>query len=292
MKYKHAVMMVVLTIISSFYKPNTQTLPLILELYDTNTIQEIMKLDKQDIELLSKMRYIHHLSLYLQEPSFQLDKLARYLWWHKQYPYYDLYQTIIEVNQDKDLLLTKSYADFYQNAKPATDINNIDVLVNKQHYLPSDYQPVLNNGLQRDCYNAIQELLLIAKTNNYSFDIKSKYRSYAYQKWLYSYYQTIADDADRISCKAGYSEHQTGLVIDIAPKGKEINAIADYEGYQWLAKNAHSFGFILRYPVNKDMITGIQYEPWHFRYVGKEIASIIYENNWTLEEYHELCKDK
>ena len=171
MKYKHAVMMVVLTIISSFYKPNTQALPLILELYDTNTIQEIIKLDKQDIELLSKMRYIPYLSLYLQDSNFQFNKLARYLWWQDQYPYYDLYQIIIEVNQDKDLLLTKSYADFYKNAKPATDINNIDVLINKQHYLPSDYQPTLHNGLQQDCYTAIQELLLVAKTNNYFFDI-------------------------------------------------------------------------------------------------------------------------
>lgn len=292
MKYKHALMMVVLTIISSFYKPNTQALPFILELYDTNTIQEIMKLDKQDIELLSKMRYIPYLSLYLQDSNFKFNKLARYIWWQDQYPYYDLYQIIIEVNQDKDLLLTKTYADFYQDAKSATNINTIDVLVNKQHYLPSDYQPVLNNGLQKDCYDAIQELLLVAKTNTYFFDIKSKYRSYDYQKWLYSYYQTIADDADRISCKAGFSEHQTGLVVDLAPQGKEINAIVDYEGYAWLAENAHSFGFILRYPENKDMLTGIQYEPWHFRYVGKEIASILYENQWTLEEYHELCKDK
>ena len=292
MKYKHAVMMVVLTIISSFYKPNTQALPLILELYDTNTIQEIMKLDKQDIELLSKMRYIPYLSLYLQDSNFQFNKLARYIWWQDQYPYYDLYQIIIEVNQDKDLLLTKTYADFYQDAKPATNINTIDVLVNKQHYLPSDYQPVLNNGLQKDCYDAIQELLLVAKTHCYFFDIKSKYRSYDYQKWLYSYYQQISDDADRISCKPGFSEHQTGLVVDLSPQGKEINAIVDYEGYAWLAENAHSFGFILRYPENKDMLTGIQYEPWHFRYVGKEIASIIYKSQWTLEEYHELCKDK
>ncbi|MBQ7890989.1 MAG: M15 family metallopeptidase [Erysipelotrichaceae bacterium] len=292
MKYKHAVMMVVLTIISSFYKPNTPALPLILELYDTNTIQEIIKLDKQDIELLSKMRYIPYLSLYLQDSNFQLKKLARYIWWQNQYPYYDLYQIIIEVNQDKDLLLTKTYADFYQGAKPATNINTIDVLVNKQHYLPSEYQPTLHNDLQQGCYNAIQELLLVAKTNNYFFDVKSKYRSYDYQKWLYSYYQQISDDADRISCKPGFSEHQTGLVVDIAPQGKEINAIVDYEGYAWLAENAHSFGFILRYPENKDMITGIQYEPWHFRYVGKEIATVIYKNQWTLEEYHELCKDK
>lgn len=292
MKYKHAVMMVVLTIISSFYKPNTQALPFILELYDTNTIQDIMKLDKQDIELLSKMRYIPYLSLYLQDSNFQLLKLARYIWWQDQYPYYDLSQIIIEVNQDKDLLLTKTYADFYQDAKPATNINTIDVLVNKQHYLPSEYQPTLHNGLQQDCYNAIQELLLVAKTKNYFFDIKSKYRSYDYQKWLYSYYQQISDDADRISCKAGFSEHQTGLVVDLAPKGKQINEIIDYEGYSWLEQNAHTFGFILRYPENKDMLTGIQYEPWHFRYVGNEIASILYENQWTLEEYHELCKDK
>ena len=62
--------------------------------------------------------------------------------------------------------------------------------------------------------------------------------------------------------------------------------------YQWLKAHCHEYGFIVRYPNGKTDITGIIYEPWHFRYVGKEIASIIYENQWTLEEYHELCKDK
>ena len=90
------------------------------------------------------------------------------------------------------------------------------------------------------------------------------------------------------------SEHHTGLAVDIASqKFKDSGAdltedLADTKEYQWLLENASDYGFILRYPKGKEEITGIHYEPWHFRYVGKDMAKFMEQNNLTLEEIHEL----
>ena len=74
--------------------------------------------------------------------------------------------------------------------------------------------------------------------------------------------------------------------MDITFNGYHFNEIELYDGYEWILSSAHDYGFILRYPEEKQDITRYGYESWHFRYVGKDAAKIIYDNNWTLEEYH------
>ena len=86
--------------------------------------------------------------------------------------------------------------------------------------------------------------------------------------------------------KPGYSEHQTGLSIDVGTKDSGLTIhFENTLAFKTLKENAHLFGFILRYPKDKEELTGYAYEPWHFRYVGPVHAKIIYENNLTLEEY-------
>jgi len=118
----------------------------------------------------------------------------------------------------------------------------------------------------------------------------SGYRSYYRQQQIYQIQLTNKGKvkADKISAQAGHSEHQTGLAIDIS--SPEINCqlseeLATTSLGSWLAKHSFKFGFILRYPVGKEWITGYQYEPWHFRYVGVGHAQKIYNNNLTLEDY-------
>nr|WP_262588498.1 M15 family metallopeptidase [Staphylococcus sp. IVB6181] len=93
----------------------------------------------------------------------------------------------------------------------------------------------------------------------------------------------------------GYSEHQTGLAFDVGSNRYNKDFLKEYgetpEG-KWLAKHAHEYGFILRYPKGKEQITGYQYEPWHFRYVGKKTAKAIYDKQLTLEEYLDYGYDK
>ena len=89
------------------------------------------------------------------------------------------------------------------------------------------------------------------------------------------------------SAREGESEHQSGLCVDFIQNGKlELeNSFEKTRAFEWLTKNAHKYGFILRYPKNKEEITGYTYEPWHFRYVGIDAATVIYEDNICLEEY-------
>ena len=128
-----------------------------------------------------------------------------------------------------------------------------------------------------------------ASRNGYNIDIMSGYRSYDYQDKIYNKLvnQKGFNYAFRYIATAGASEHQSGLAIDICiyrdNKCYIEHEIADFKEIKWLHKNAHKFGFILRYKLNKEDITGYNYEPWHFRYVGN-MASYIYYNNLVLEE--------
>ena len=105
-------------------------------------------------------------------------------------------------------------------------------------------------------------------------------------KNLYNYYVSIdgIEEADTYSARPGFSEHQTGLAVDIANINKTLIEENDKE-FTWLKNNAHKYGFILRYQKNAEKITGYIYEPWHYRYVGTELASYIYSNNITYDEY-------
>ena len=89
---------------------------------------------------------------------------------------------------------------------------------------------------------------------------------------------------------AGHSEHETGLALDITARGNDKldESQAAEKEIQWLHENCWKYGFILRYPKDKEAVTGISYEPWHFRYVGREAAEYLYENRLTLEEFWEL----
>jgi D-alanyl-D-alanine carboxypeptidase len=102
----------------------------------------------------------------------------------------------------------------------------------------------------------------------------------------YSYEKACAITEETLAVP-GASEHQAGLSVDIVTLRHQVlnDAFADTKAGKWLAEHAHEYGFILRYPKDKEEITGINYEPWHFRYVGKEAAEQIYELGCCLEEY-------
>ena len=99
--------------------------------------------------------------------------------------------------------------------------------------------------------------------------------------------------ADEIAARPGHSEHQTGLALDIfCTTNSNTKTFKDSEAYQWLLNNAYKYGFILRYPEGKENITGFTFESWHYRYVGTEIATYIYENDITFDEYYAYFTEK
>ena len=187
-----------------------------------------------------------------------------------------------------------------------TDPTSIWVVVNKQHPLqPQDYTPpdlttpnvplaspgAANMQMRAVTATALTQMFAAAKQDNVNLRVDSAYRSYSYQQSLYSRYVATSGQAtaDQESARAGYSEHQTGLSVDIGA----VSGVCSLEQCfgstpegEWLAANSYKYGFILRYPADKTTITGYEYEPWHFRYVGTDLSEEMQkENIQTLEEF-------
>ena len=194
--------------------------------------------------------------------------------------------------KDKTITTEKGYTLKIENG--VAYIDGI-LIANKTYYLPENYTPknpytTLSNScvncLEKEVMTAYQEMNADAKTLGLKLWLASGYRSYSYQESLYSRY--VQNDgkkaADTYSARAGHSEHQTGLAFDLNNVDESFGETA--EG-KWIKDNCYRFGFIIRYPKGKEEITGYIYEPWHLRYVGKELAEKIYnKGNWTtLEEY-------
>lgn len=176
------------------------------------------------------------------------------------------------------------------------------VLVNKQHPVPEDYELNLGTimGSMKCDVRIIDELMAMmtaAKKEGINLVICSPYRDYNRQTVLfnrkidyymekgYSYMEAYKISSITVTVP-GASEHQIGLALDIVSdlySGLDVE-FGDTEAGMWLKKHCAEFGFILRYPLGKEYITGIQYEPWHFRYVGKTAATIIMNEDITLEE--------
>ena len=144
--------------------------------------------------------------------------------------------------------------------------------------------------------DALKEFIAAARAEGLSVCLSSTYRSYSEQSYLFTRKvgQCGGDEAAaaRIVTRPGTSEHQLGLCADITDKFYEVKT-RDLEKtalFQWMYAHCQEYGFILRYPADKESVTGVMYEPWHFRYVGKEAAAYIMENNLCLEEFLDLYK--
>lgn len=182
------------------------------------------------------------------------------------------------------------------------DNGDVLVLVNKLHavskkYVPTDMVAIngsytTNQGLEMkaDAYKAFKKMRKAAKADGIRFKICSAYRTYSTQKWLYNnYLNTMGKELRDIrSAYPGRSEHHTGYAIDLVTKSTGWTLTQDFaktsEG-KWVNKHCAEYGFIIRYPKNKTDITGYDYEPWHLRYVGVDVAKEITEQGITLEEY-------
>lgn len=154
------------------------------------------------------------------------------------------------------------------------------LLVNKKYGLPKDYDPKVN----KEALKALERMQMDAKVLGLDLSLISGYRSYEKQKELYNKYvkEDGEEKANTYSAKPGHSEHQTGLAFDI---GGLDDSFKYTDEAKWIDKNAHLYGFIVRYPKNKTEITGYIYEPWHVRYLGIDIASQVYNSGLCLEEY-------
>lgn len=200
--------------------------------------------------------------------------------------------TAVNTNIDKDF-----YTDIV-----SSDVSKGNLLiVNKYYKLDNGYhygnliemstRYSVNSGqkLSSEAYEAFKKLVEAGEKEEVYIRNLSAYRSYSRQSDIYNNYKNHhgLEWTDKWSARPGHSEHQTGLALDVTKKG--MNTFDGFENtkeFNWISNNAHLYGFILRYPKDKTYITGYGYEPWHYRYVGVDVATYIYENDITFEEYY------
>ncbi|HSK69659.1 MAG TPA: M15 family metallopeptidase [Candidatus Limnocylindria bacterium] len=209
------------------------------------------------------------------------------------------------------LLLALLAVSFYATAEavwdyplPANLLKNRDrtlTLVNRDSKLEADYTPAslvpLNlravsgpHELRKPAADALRELFLAAEGDGHTLYVKSSYRSYGTQATMYENRKAREGKDDGVVAAPGTSDHQTGLGVDVlnrywAERDGMTPKFGETPEARWLEANCARFGFIIRYLPEKKDITGIIYEPWHLRYVGREAAAYIMENRLSLEEF-------
>ena len=211
----------------------------------------------------------------------------------------DLYISDVIQNRDQDVFtLTNTYTEYYENIKVISEPEAINVLLNKYYMVSSTYAPQLTEmtlqyassgqKLQIEAYQAFMKMVDAMKSDGlggiYAF---SGFRSYETQDRIYNNYVKTRGLkwADSYSARPGHSEHQLGLAVDVTATKSPSSPFETTPEYIWLNEFAYKYGFILRYPENKEIITGYAYEPWHYRYVGEELAQQIFLSNLTYDEY-------
>ena len=223
---------------------------------------------------------------YLTLPYAREELLPRYEAFSASHPELAREEAVLQVNMGLD-------RPFYQDAETVSDPSALDVLVNKYHVLSADFVPELepltglgSGSLDPRAAAAFREMAQAAQADGITLRSVSAYRSYQTQRYLYNSYssQYGRHNADTYSARAGSSEHQTGLALDINVATRYAN-FEDTADYAWLQAHCADYGFILRYPEEKQSITGYRFEPWHYRYVGVETARVCVEEGLTYEEY-------
>lgn len=260
-----------------------------LKYIDKTTYEKALKIVNNNIKEDS-MEYSLILEKYYKE-----DNHDRYIAYSKNNNYSSK-EIVSRVNCNLD-------NKYYTNTKPTDLSKGMYSLVNKYNYLEKSYVPdnlvsiydgsktTSGKTLVDVAYIAFSKMAAAAKEEGLTIYITTAFRDYNFQSILYNNY--VKEDgvaiADTYSARPGFSEHQLGYAADLT-NGDEVKfrQFKDTPEYEWLKDNAHKFGLILRYPEGKEHLTGYQFESWHYRYVGLDIAKYIYENDITYDEYYEF----
>lgn len=259
-----------------------------------------------NINVITSNEYDKNISNYLTLSYFNIDNLDRYIKYenndNKFTSVYDTNTIKDNYNYEDTVTFVNAYLDkdYYTNdiALSKEEEKKIDVIVNKYYKLSKDYEPDdltkidskfasgSNQRLRKEAAIKFEEMAAEALKNGYKIYAGSTYRSYDYQLGLYNRYvaKDGFDEAETYSARAGYSEHQLGLAVDII-NGKWEYLSENDEEYEWLIDNSYKYGFILRYPRGKEYITGYVFEDWHFRYLGIDLATKVYNSKLTYDEY-------
>ena len=255
--------------------------------YSINNINVIeKKISNIDVKNYLLSKKYNNLIEFLPSPYFNIAHISRYQNYYDRTSYTaEVCVLYVEMGLDYD---------FYTNISETDTSKRELMIVNKYNALDSNYVPVLYNlsstygsgKLESTAHGAFINMCDAARLDNIKLWSVSAYRSYSTQESIYNSYvkRNGQEKADTFSARPGHSEHQTGLAVDINTASSSAN-FQNTEEYQWLINNSYKYGFILRYPDKKNHITGYKYEPWHYRYVGIDVATKIFLEDITFEEY-------
>lgn len=271
--------------------------------YSSKDINAIYEKIPNSVSIISTSKYNKDIINIMNLSYFRIDNLKRYLDYDimevksiydisnikKDFNYEDVV-TYVNANLDKEYYSS-------DNLISNEDASKIDVLVNKYHKLDENYEPsdltIIDSKyasgtqkLRKEAQIKFEEMASDMAKENLKIYVGSTYRSYTYQKGLYDRY--VKKDgfaaAETYSARSGYSEHQLGLAVDIVNDKWDYLSENDKE-YDYLVKNSYKYGFILRYPRGSEYITGYMFEDWHFRYLGIELATKVFNSGLTYDEY-------
>ena len=250
------------------------------------------KLTNDGIDKLLDTDYIPKLVEFLKEKYFIYNNLNRYLAYYQKYPTKSINEIVTLINVNRD-------SNYYENTTPTDTSKDTLMLVNKYNYLSEDYKPdnLVNvsasyayegNIAREDVLEAFKAMYDAALKENITLILNSSYRSFNDQldTWTTRKKAYGSEKADQYAARAGYSEHQTGLALDINQFNTTEKDFENTPAFTWLSNNAYKYGFILRYLEGKENITGYSYESWHYRYVGKDVAQKITDEGITFDEYY------
>lgn len=263
--------------------------------YNENQIKVLLNLKKNEIENILTRKFNDKIVTFAKQKYFIFKNLDRYIAYQKDNKSVKPSKIVSIVNVGADF-------DWYDKGNiKETDVNKKELmLVNKFYKLGKTYTPesimdipstyaYAENSTTKEVFEAFKEMWKAAKKKDLTLIVGSSYRTYEEQEKLWNSYEMSHDEewADDYAARAGHSEHQTGLALDIVTYNSTMDNFEESDEFKWLQKNAYKYGFILRYPKGKEDLTGYSYESWHYRYVGKEVALKMHEEDITFEEYYE-----
>ena len=254
----------------------------------------IIKVIEEKISNVNVIKYLlekkyDNIKEFTTSPYFKVENIERYENYYQKNPTYTFDQVVLYVEIGLDY-------EFYTNVKTIEDYMPITTLVNKYNQLPEDVhfdnlvtleKPYSNTGkrqVRSEMAEPLKQMIDAAKNEGLKLTVISAFRDRDTQKYLFdeSKKKNGLDYALIYSAKPGHSEHELGLAVDLNTTQDKFKNTKEYT---WLKDNAYKYGFVERYPENKVFITGYGYEPWHYRYLGIDIATKMYIENITYEEY-------
>lgn len=257
--------------------------------YDIKDIETIStKISNVDVKKYLLTEKYEDITKFIASPYYKVEKTSRYQKYYDKHKEYDTDSVVIYVEIGLDI-------EFYTEMDEITNYDEVDALVNKYHKLPSNYEAKdlvtlsktyssRGHKIKKAASEPLMKMIDAARADGLNLLVISGYRTESTQRGLFnnSVKRHGMDHALIYSAKPGHSEHQLGLAVDLNSTEESFDQTKEYK---WLKANSYKYGFIERYPKGKEFITGYGYEPWHYRYLGVDLATKVYTENVTYEEY-------